>query len=128
MMSDNIILLLHISLLYAIALSPFIKDYEYKKIILILLIFLCSQYLTNYGKCGLINIEKFFLKEKFKKGFVFRLIKPIICYKRNIFYQHYFELVLIYILVLYIQIHNAGYDLNIIEDIRLAYSRYKQGL
>jgi len=125
MISDNIILLLHITLLYAIALSPFIKDYEYKKLILILLIFLCGQYLTNYGKCGLINIERFFLKDKFKQGFVFRLIKPVICYKRNIFYQHYFELVLIYILVLYIQIRNAGHDLNIFRDIKLVYDKYK---
>jgi hypothetical protein len=125
MFSDNIILLLHISLIYAVALSPFINNYEYKKIVLIFLIFLCGQFLTNYGKCGFISIERFFLKEKFKQGFVYRLIKPIVCYKRNIFYQHYFELVLIYILILYIQIRNGGHDLNIIKEIKLSYDKLR---
>jgi hypothetical protein len=89
------------------ALSPLISDYEIKKIILFMMIFLVLQCITKYGKCCLINIEKFFLKEKFKEGFIYRLIKPIICYKQNIIYKNYFKLIIIYILVLYIQLKNA---------------------
>lgn len=122
MLSDNIIIILHCILLYCIAISPFVNDLHYKKIILILLIFICIQFLTNYGKCGLINIERFFLKEKFKEGFVYRLIKPVISHKHNIFYKEYFEIVLIYILILWIQLNKGGMDLNIINDYKMIYN------
>ena len=121
MISDDIILLCHIIFFYCIATSPFNNDYALKKIILILLLFFCAQWMSNYGKCGLINIEKYFLKDKFKTGFVYRLIKPVICYKTNIFYKHYFEIVLIYIFVLYVQLTEAGYDLNVFSDIQKVY-------
>jgi hypothetical protein len=121
MISDNVILLCHIMLFYTIIVSPFINDYALKKIIIILLIFFTGQWLSNYGKCGLINIEKYFLKDNFKNGFVYRLIKPVICYKKNIFYRTYFEIVLIYIFILYYQLTKAGYDLNFINDLKEAY-------
>ena len=122
MLSNNIIIILHSILLYTIAISPFINDLHLKKLILIFLIFLCIQFLTNYGKCGLINIERFFLKEKFKEGFCYRLIKPIISYKHNIFYKEYFGIILIYILILYIQLNKAGMNLNIINDYKMIYN------
>jgi len=125
MLSDNIITILHIVLLFVIAISPFINDLHLKKLILIFLIFLCIQFLTNYGKCGIINIERFFLKENFKKGFCYRLIKPVISHKHNIFYKEYFEIILIYILVLWIQLDQAGMDLNIINDYRKIFNDLK---
>ena len=121
MISDNIILLLHIIFFYVIATSPFNNDYSFKKIILILLLFFCAQWMSEYGKCGLINIEKYFLKDKFKNGFVYRLVKPVICYKINIFYKYYFGLILIYIFILYVQLLEAGYDLNFFTDLKKAY-------
>ena len=81
MFADSLILSIHILLTYFIVLSPFVNNSKYKRNVLLFLIFLYIQFVTKYGKCGLINIEKFFLKEKFKNGFVYRLIKPIICYK-----------------------------------------------
>jgi len=121
MLSDNIIIIFHSILLYTIAISPFINDLHLKKMILIFLIFLCLQFLSNYGKCGIINIERFFLKENFKKGFCYRLIKPVISHKHNIFYKEYFGIVLIYILILWIQLDQAGMDLNIINDYKRIY-------
>lgn len=121
MMSNNIILLLHIIFFYAIATSPFNNDYTFKKIILILLLFFCAQWMSEYGKCGLINIEKYFLKDKFKTGVVYRLVKPVICYKMNIFYKNYFEIILIYIFILYVQLIEGGYDLNLFSDVKKAY-------
>ena len=126
MISDNIILFCHIILFYTVALSPLIKDCYLKKIILILIIFLCIQYVTKYGKCGLINIEKFFLKEKFKQGFIYKLIKPIICYKQNIIYKNYFKLIIIYMIILYIQLEKAGCNLNIFQDFNQIYNNIKK--
>jgi hypothetical protein len=126
MISDDIILFFHIVLFYVLALSPLIKDCYLKKIILILIIFLCIQYVTKYGKCGLINIERFFLKEKFKQGFIYRLIKPIVCYKQNIIYKNYFKLIIIYMLVLYIQLENAGCNLDIFQDFKQIYNNIKK--
>jgi hypothetical protein len=126
MISDDIILFCHIVLFYTFALSPLVTDYYLKKIILILIMFFCIQYVTKYGKCGIINIEKFFLKEKFKEGFMYRLIKPIICYKKNIVYKNYFMLIIIYMLVLYIQLEKANCNLNIFKDLSNMYQDIKK--
>lgn len=126
MISDDIILFCHIILFYTLALSPLITDCYLKKIILVLIIFLCIQYITKYGKCGIINIEKIFLGEKFKEGFFYRLIKPIICYKQNIIYKNYFNLIIIYILVLYIQLQKEGCDLNFFYDFKKMYYDIKR--
>ena len=126
MLSDDIILFSHIILFYTLALSPLITDCYLKKIILILIMFLCIQYVTKYGKCGLINIERFFLKEKFKQGFIYRLIKPVVCYKQNIIYKNYFKLIIIYMLVLYLQLEKAGCNLNIFQDFKQIYNNFKK--
>jgi len=107
MISDDIVLLLHIILFYGIAISPLIDNCHYKRLVLVLILFFTFQHITRYGKCGFINMERFFLKEKFKEGFLFRLIKPVICYKRNIIYKQYFGLVIIYIMILYIQLQKT---------------------
>ena len=108
MISDDIILFFHIILFYFFALSPLITDCYLKNTTLILMIFLCFQYVLRYGKCGIINIERFFLKENFKNGFFYRLIKPVICYKQNIIYKKYFILIIIYIIILYVQLEKNG--------------------
>lgn len=126
MISNDIILFCHIALFYTLALSPLITDCYIKKIILILIMFLCVQYVAKYGKCGIINIEKFFLKEKFKQGFFYRLIKPVICYKQNIIYKNYFNIIIIYMLILYIQLEKAGCNLNIFEDFKNLYQNIKK--
>jgi hypothetical protein len=122
MLSDNIIIMLHSILLYIIIISPFIDDLYLKKTILIFLLFLCMHFLTKYGKCGIINIERLFLKDNFKQGFFYRLIKPVISYKENYFYIHFFEIIVIYILVLWFQLYKAGIDLNILNDFRLIFN------
>lgn len=126
MISDDIILFFHIIIFYILALSPLIQNCYFKKVTLILIIFLCIQYVTKYGKCGLINIERFFLKDNFKKGFIYRFIKPIICYKQNIIYKNYFKFIIIYILILYFQLEKAGCNLNIFEDFKKIYEDFKK--
>ena len=116
MISNDIILFFHIALFYIMALGPIITDCYLKRLILILTMFLCVQYVFKYGKCGLISIERFFLKDKFKEGFVYRLIKPIICYKQNVIYKKYFPLIIIYMIILYIQLEKANCNLNIFKN------------
>ena len=126
MFINNIITLIHITILYGIIISPLVNDYYYKKLILIFLIFLCFQFLSKYGKCGLINMEKYFLKDNFKNGIVYRIIKPIICYKINPFYKYYFEIILLYIFILFMQLYTNGHDLNIFNEFKLVYNSLKQ--
>ena len=126
MFSNDIILIIHIILFYIIALTPLINDCYVKKMVLIFVIFLCIQYVSKYGKCGLINIERLFLKEKFKEGFVYRLIKPIVCYKQNIIYKNYFPVIIIYMIILYIQLEKAGCNLNIFEDFKNIYREFRK--
>ena len=79
----------------------------------IVLVFILFHFTTKYGKCGIINIERFFLKETFKQGFFYNLIKPVIDYRKNIFFDKLYHLLIIYILVLSLQIYQEN-CLNIV--------------
>jgi hypothetical protein len=105
MISDILISLLHTCLILFIGSSPFVSDDFVKIISFILLIFIVLHFITKYGKCGFVNIERYFLGKDFRKGFLFRLVKPIISYKNNFFYENLFWLMLIYIFILYYQIN-----------------------
>jgi len=122
MLNDNIIIILHSIILYFIIISPLIDNYELKRLVFFFLIFISIHFFTKYGKCGLINIERLFLKDNFKNGFLFKLIKPLICYKRNIFYKKYFEIILIYIFILYYQLNEAKINLNIFNECKIVYN------
>jgi hypothetical protein len=102
---QSVINILHITLLLFLGLSIFIKNKNVKMSSLIILIFISLHFITKYGKCGLINIEKFILKDNFRNGFLFRLMRPVIYYKNNYFYENLFWLMLIYIFILYYQIN-----------------------
>jgi hypothetical protein len=121
MLSDNIILLCHTCLFLGIVISPFVNDCDYKRLVLILLSFLLLHFYLKYGKCMLINFERFFLGEKFKEGFIFRLIKPVICYKRNIFYKDFYYLIVFYCVLLYIQLKLNNCNLSLFQDFELLY-------
>jgi hypothetical protein len=105
---DLIIFILQFSLFYGILVSPILDNIQLKKIALILLGFIILHFLTRYGKCGFINIERYFLKDKFRDGFLFKLIKPVISYKKNMFYHDFFPLMLIYFFILFTQIFNRS--------------------
>lgn len=104
MLSEIIIYIIHLFLFVFLISSPFIDNCEYKKLSFIFLFYLFVQYLLKYGKCGFINIERIFLKENFKNGILFKLIKPIICYKRNPIYYEYLYILVLYLIILFIQI------------------------
>ena len=70
--------MIHFFIIISIVASIFIDSCYIKSRILALLIFLLLQYLTGYERCGLTTMEYFVLGEKYKKGFLYRLINPII--------------------------------------------------
>lgn len=104
------------------ALSIISNDCDYKKLSFILLIFILFQYLTKYGKCGLISIERYFLKDNFKNGFVYRLIKPVVDYRNNPVYDHYMIILLAYIYILLIQIKIYNCNIDLLKDLTLVFS------
>lgn len=102
---ESIIFSLHFVLYFILILSPFIEDCGIKLNSFIIITFITLHFITKYGKCGIINFERFFLKENFKNGFFYKLIKPVISHKNNIFYDKFFYLHFIYIFILFIQIY-----------------------
>jgi hypothetical protein len=102
---EQIINYLHLILLIGLLISPFVDNCGFKLNAFILITFIILHFITKYGKCGIINIERLFLKENFKNGFFYKLIKPIISYKNNIFYENLFNLVILYSIILFIQIY-----------------------
>jgi hypothetical protein len=110
---DYIIKTLHLLFYLLILFSPFINDCAIKLNVYIMLLFIWYHFISKYGKCGIINIEKIFLREHFKNGFFYKLIKPVIDYRKNIFFEKLYHLLLIYILILTIQIYQEN-CLNII--------------
>ena len=100
----QIIQLLHIILIFSIISSVFINNIELKKFILSILILLFIQYVTNYGRCGLTEIEYMILREKYKEGFIYRLVKPIINISEEYVEYNIIILHIIWMFILYFQI------------------------
>lgn len=101
----TIINILHFLFYFLVLISPFIDDCVVKINVYIMLLFILFHFISKYGKCGIINIERFFLKENFKNGFFYNLIKPVIDYRKNIFFDKLFHLLIIYIFILTFQIY-----------------------
>ena len=114
---QKIINILHLILFCILFISPFINDCAIKLNSIIILVFISVHFITKYGKCGIINCERFFLKENFKDGFFFKLIKPVISYKNNIFYEKFFNIIILYIIILMIQVYEGRCIPQIMNEI-----------
>jgi hypothetical protein len=104
-MSYKIIQLLHLILIITILISVFIPDLKLKKLSITLLLFIFFQFITNFGKCGLTELEYAIRGEKCKEGFIYRLVKPIITVPEKYFDQHMYWIHVLWILIL-------GYQLS----------------
>ena len=100
----KIINLLHTILVIFLCISIFIDNYQIKKTALILLLFLFLQYITNYGKCGLTELEYLFKGEKYKEGFIYRLINPVITIPETYFNKYYYLFHITLIIILWVQL------------------------
>lgn len=96
---------LHLLLIGSLAISIFIPNIQFKIFCLTLLVFMLFHYITNYGKCGLTQLEYLFMGEKYKEGFLYRLIKPVITIPEEYFNKHFFYVHIIYIIILFYQIN-----------------------
>ena len=101
----KIIQLLHLILIITIFSSVFIPEKEIKKLSFTMLLFIFAQFITNYGKCGLTELEYALRGEKYKEGFIYRLIKPIITVPEEYFKKHLYWIHVLWILIL-------GYQLS----------------
>ena len=116
-MIKNIINIFHLIFYIYLMMSPFINICIIKVNALILLNFILFHFTIKYGKCGIINIEKYFLKDNFKNGFIYNLIKPVISYKNNIFYDKFYNFIILYIIILFLQLYNSEYINKIFNNI-----------
>lgn len=104
----KIIYFIHLILVLILFCSIFINDYNIKKYSFVFMIFIFLQYITNYGKCGLTELEYIFKKEKYQEGFIYRIIKPIITIPEKYFDNYLFMLHIIWIFILWKQLNNIN--------------------
>jgi len=100
----KLIQFIHLALILLLCSSIFIPISKVKELALTLLIFMLFHYITNYGKCGLTQIEYLIMGEKYKEGFLYRLIKPIITVPENYFNKYLFWIHITYIMILIYQL------------------------
>ena len=105
LMIINIINFLHIILILFLSLSVFIDNYKIKQMAFILLILIFGQYITNYGRCGLTELEYIFTQENYKEGFIYRIVKPVITIPEDYFNKYYYVLHILWICILWFQLH-----------------------
>ena len=96
---------LHYILILFILIAPFIPILWIKEYILTLLLFMMFHYITNYGKCGLTQMEYLVMGEKYKEGFLYRTIKPVITVPEHYFDSFLYILHIFIIIILTIQLY-----------------------
>lgn len=101
---------IHLALILMVSLSIFVPSYKIKKIALITLIYVFVQYIFNYGKCGLTELEYLFRGESYKEGFIYRLITPIITIPEKYFDEQLYWIHLIWIIILGYQLIHKKYN------------------
>jgi len=97
--------MIHLILVIFIIISPFINVKEIKINVLIILIYLLFQYLTGYNRCGLTELEYYFMKEEYKEGFLYRIINPIIKVPEKYFDNWLYVFHVIYVIILMYQLY-----------------------
>jgi len=100
----NIIKLIHLLIVLAVILAPFIDNYTFKENVFVFLIYLLLQYITGYERCGLTELEYLVMGEKYQEGFIYRIIKPMIRLPEHYFDKYAFAIHIIFIYVLYNQL------------------------
>ena len=101
----KLIQILHMILILFICSSLVINHTRMKEISLTILIFIFFQYITNYGKCGLTQMEYLMMGENYQEGFLYRLINPIISVPENYFDKYLFKVHILFIIILSYQLY-----------------------
>ena len=104
-----VIYILHLILVICLVTSIFINNNTFKHMSLIILIFLLIHYITNNSMCLLTELEYYFKKEKYKEGFLYRLIKPILTTPEEYVNKYIYLLHILWIIILFVQLKNDQY-------------------
>jgi hypothetical protein len=102
----NIIQFIHFILVLGVISSVFVPNYELKKYAFVFMIFIFIQYITNYGKCGLTELEYIFKGQDYQEGFIYRIVKPIITIPEKYFENYLYLIHITWTLVLGLQLTN----------------------
>jgi len=101
-----LIRIVHLLIVIGVIVSVFINNCRFKQLALVLLIFLLVQYMLGYEKCGLTELEYWILGEKkYKQGFMYRLINPMIKVPETYFSNGLIYAHLLWIAILVYQIY-----------------------
>jgi hypothetical protein len=100
----SIIKLIHLVIIIIVISSVFIPNYQLKKYSFTFLIFIFIQWITNYGKCGLTELEYILKGEKYKEGFIYHIIKSIITIPEKYFTNYLYLAHIIWIIILALQL------------------------
>jgi hypothetical protein len=101
----NIIQLIHTIIILLIIISIFYPNNKLKELSLSLLILLMIKYLIGHQRCGLTEIEYLLKGEKYKEGFIYRIVKPMITIPELYFENYLFIIHSLFIIILFHQIH-----------------------
>lgn len=104
----KIINFIHWILIWGLIGSVFVNNYQWKKLALTMLIFILAQFITNYGKCGLTELEYLFKGEKYQEGFIYKTVKPIITVPENYFNNLFYIVHILWIVILWKQINKIN--------------------
>lgn len=109
--------ILHFLIVLGIVLSVFIYSCKWKKIALLFLLFLLLQYLLGFEKCGLTTVEYVILgEEKYQKGFMYRIVNPIIRVPENYFNNGLLFVHVLWIAILLYQLNSMDCTFNLIGN------------
>lgn len=100
----KLIQIIHLVICLGVIFSIFIPNLQFKKLALTFVIFLFYQYFTNWGKCGLTELEYVLKGENYKDGFIYRVVKPVITIPENYFNSYLYMAHIIWTLILAYQI------------------------
>jgi hypothetical protein len=100
----KIIQLFHFVLVIVLTSSVFINNNQFKKYALTILIFMYCHYITNFGKCGLTELEYMIRGGQYKEGFIYRVIKPIITIPEKYFENYLYLMHITWIVILVLQL------------------------
>lgn len=101
---------IHFLLLVGTAASIFIDNCYYKEFVFNFLVFLLIKYMTGQERCGLTELEYYFLGEqKYQEGFIYRLITPIVKVSEQYFSNFLYVLHISWIIILFAQLKGCGF-------------------
>ena len=99
-----LIRIVHFILILLCILSIGIPNYNIKKYSLMFLIFLLFHYITNFGKCGLTELEFLLSNKQYEEGFMYNIIKPIISISEIYFNSYLYIFHILWIIILFNQL------------------------